>query len=128
MTSRPSPSGDAIRALGHGGTASGIAADTGGSISGCNAYFNRANGIEFGSYSDIRANNASDNTAAGLQTAGNFSRVDVNQSTGNAVGIALDGSENVVHRNNLYPDPLRWTGSENDYVVWDGSEPWNNIY
>jgi len=110
---------------------SGITAGIKATVSGCNTYLNRAHGIEFGSYSDIRGNNASGQiNGAGLYTSGQYSRVDENQIQNNAVGITLDGQKCLVHRNDMVFNVQIFTGADDDYIdgTWTDFSPWWNLW
>jgi hypothetical protein len=121
--------GSVITASTAGVNQSGFAAGTGASISGCNAHANRANGIEFGSNSDLRTNNATGHASgAGLYTTGNHSQMDENQSLDNAVGIALYGHSCTIHRNTVVPNGVRFSAGDDDFYIWNGYEPWENLY
>lgn len=84
--------------------------NAGGVISGCTCRFNQADGIAVSNGLLVRDNTLFRNTSAGIRVTGADNRIEANNATGGALGIAVAGTGNVVLRNTC-------SGNSTNYVI-----------
>lgn len=89
-------------------------ANAGGVITGCTSRFNLADGIVVSGGMLVRDNTLFRNTSAGIRVAGADNRIEANNATGGALGIAITGTGSMVLRNSC-------SGNTTNYSIVAGN-------